>query len=208
MCTIEKNQKVSISYTLRDSEGQVIESAPLSRPLAYLHGYNNIVPGLEKFLEGHKEGESLHIVVKSEDAYGPWQEDLLIEVPREDLEDLGDLYIGMEIEMIREDENDEPSDPNEALIRSLRLPQDPSELFASEEDDEEQELYGEYEDPDENPSLFYIREIYDSKVIIDGNHPLAGKDLVFDVKIVEVDSPTFEEIEQGFLNENEVDQDL
>ena len=47
---------VTFHYTLRDDEGTVIDSSDGKKPLTYLHGAGNIVPGLEKALEGKKAG--------------------------------------------------------------------------------------------------------------------------------------------------------
>ncbi len=36
------------------------------------------------------------------------------------------------------------------------------------------------------PMVFVVREVNEDNIIIDGNHPLAGKTLTFDVEIVDV----------------------
>ncbi len=36
------------------------------------------------------------------------------------------------------------------------------------------------------PVVFVVRQINESDVVIDGNHPLAGKNLIFDVSVVEI----------------------
>jgi len=191
MCRIEKNQRVTISYILKDEKGNILETASASSPLAYLHGHLNLVPGLEKALEGREPGEKLFVQLSSDEAYGPWQEDLVMEVPRDDLEELGPLNIGMEIELITE--HDEPEEED-----SWRLPTDPSELYNEPEEPLD-------EADDDQPTIFTIKEIRDDVVILDGNHPLAGRDLSFEVEVISIDTPTFEEIEQGYLNENEDD---
>ncbi len=54
----------SIHYTLTDDTGRIIDKSPPSRPLSYLHGAGNIVPGLEKALAGRKAGDSLEVDVQ------------------------------------------------------------------------------------------------------------------------------------------------
>ena len=49
---ITTNAVVSIHYTLTDTSGKIIDSSEGREPLAYLHGRGNIIPGLEKELEG------------------------------------------------------------------------------------------------------------------------------------------------------------
>jgi FKBP-type peptidyl-prolyl cis-trans isomerase SlyD len=187
MSIIEKNQKVTISYTLSTLDEVVLEKADEGNPLSYLHGHLNLVPGLEEALEGHHPGDELSVILTPEDAYGPYQDDLLLEIPREDLANLGHLEAGMEIELLRDDEQEEED--------SWKLPTDPSELYEKEDIAEEID--------DEIPSFYIIREVQEDIVILDGNHPLAGQTLKFDVRVIDVDSPLFEEIEQGYLNENE-----
>ena len=55
--TITENNAVSFHYTLTDEQGQEIDSSAGQDPLAYLHGAGNIIPGLEKALEGKSVGD-------------------------------------------------------------------------------------------------------------------------------------------------------
>ncbi len=68
---IQTNKVVTLSYTLRDDEGEIIDESQDGRPLLYLHGARNIVPGLEEQLEGAAEGESIKATVPPEKGYGP-----------------------------------------------------------------------------------------------------------------------------------------
>ena len=68
---ITANKVVSLSYTLRDDDGEVIDQSEDGSPLLYLHGAQNIVPGLEEQLEDVAEGESVKATVSPEKGYGP-----------------------------------------------------------------------------------------------------------------------------------------
>lgn len=68
---IGQDSVVSISYRLREAGGDVIEQSEDGIPMAYLHGHNNILRGLEAALEGHSEGEEVSVTLAPEDAYGP-----------------------------------------------------------------------------------------------------------------------------------------
>jgi FKBP-type peptidyl-prolyl cis-trans isomerase SlyD len=57
-------------YTLTGDNGEVLDSSDGRDPLAYLHGAGNIVPGLERKLEGKQEGDKFDAVVAPEDGYG------------------------------------------------------------------------------------------------------------------------------------------
>ncbi|MFO0697028.1 MAG: peptidylprolyl isomerase [Polyangiales bacterium] len=61
---------VSLQYTLTDEEGEVIDQSDPGDPLLYLHGAGNIVPGLERQLEGKSVGTSLKAVVPPAEGYG------------------------------------------------------------------------------------------------------------------------------------------
>lgn len=67
---IAQNKVVSIHYTLRNEEGKVIDSSRGGGPMPYLHGHGNIIPGLEKQLEGKKVGDKLTAVVPPAEAHG------------------------------------------------------------------------------------------------------------------------------------------
>jgi FKBP-type peptidyl-prolyl cis-trans isomerase SlyD len=68
--TIQKNKVVSIHYTVTNEAGQQVDSSRERQPLSYLHGAHNIVPGLEKALEGRAEGDQFQVTVEPADAYG------------------------------------------------------------------------------------------------------------------------------------------
>lgn len=55
----------------------------------------------------------------------------------------------------------------------------------------------ETEDEDEQPLIFTVTDIADDKVVLDGNHPLAGMALRFTLKVTEVRAATEEEIAHG-----------
>ena len=79
---ISENSVVSFDYTLTDEAGQVIDSSEGREPLVYLHGHHNIIPGLEKAMEGQQAGEEMTVQVAPEEGYGPYREELVQEVPK------------------------------------------------------------------------------------------------------------------------------
>jgi FKBP-type peptidyl-prolyl cis-trans isomerase SlyD len=68
--TVGSNKVVTIHYTLRSDDGEVLDTSDGGEPLSYLHGAGNIVPGLEAQLEGRSEGDKLVAVVAPKDGYG------------------------------------------------------------------------------------------------------------------------------------------
>lgn len=68
---ITANKVVTLSYTLHDDDGELIDQSRDGSPLLYLHGARNIVPGLEEQLEGVTEGETIKATVSPDKGYGP-----------------------------------------------------------------------------------------------------------------------------------------
>ncbi len=85
---------VSLAYTLT-VEGEVVEEASKNDPLDYLHGADDILPGLERELTGKKIGERIVVTLQPEDAYGDYDEDDYEAVERSDFPT--DIEPGIEI---------------------------------------------------------------------------------------------------------------
>lgn len=78
---IAKDTVVSIEYSLRNRDDELLDATEVGRPIAYLHGYGNIVSGLEEALEGKSEGEQVTVTVPPDKAYGEREESLVQTVP-------------------------------------------------------------------------------------------------------------------------------
>jgi len=79
---ITKNTVVSIHYTLRDDQGNVLDSSAGKDPLLYIQGIGNLIPGMEEGLEGKLKGDKLDIKVSPEKGYGERNDSLIQKVPR------------------------------------------------------------------------------------------------------------------------------
>lgn len=141
---IENGSKVRLEYTLKDDGGKVLDSNKGGEPLTYTQGQRQIIPGLEKALDGMRTGEEKNVTVKPADAYGEADPGAVTEVPKEML----------------------PPD-------ALRVG---TELVAQSQGGDRR--------------IVRVKEIKEKTVLIDLNHPLAGKTLFFDVKVLGVESPT------------------
>lgn len=67
---IEDKKVVDFHYTLRNEEGEELDSSREREPMAYLHGAGNIIPGLEKAMGGRVAGEQFEVLVPPGEAYG------------------------------------------------------------------------------------------------------------------------------------------
>ena len=145
---IEKNKWVSIHYTLKDDDGQQIDSSVGGKPLSYLHGNGYLIFGLENELEGKEEGAKFSCKIKPIDGYGEYDPQLILDVERKQFETDQEIEVGMKFQVM--------------------TPQ--------------------------GPSIVTVKEVGPEIIKIDGNHELAGKNLNFDVEVVEVREPTAEEL--------------
>lgn len=91
--TIKEGAKVSLEYTLKLEDATVVDTNVGGEPLTYTQGSQQIIPGLEKKLEGLKEGESHQIVVPPEEAYGAVNPSAFQEVSKEQIPSEG-LKVG------------------------------------------------------------------------------------------------------------------
>lgn len=88
----------SFHYTLTDDDGNVIDSSKNASPLPYFHGGSNIVPGLEKALEGRKAGDTLNVDVQPEEGYGLRNDSLVQAVPRQAFQGIDTIEPGMQFQ--------------------------------------------------------------------------------------------------------------
>lgn len=92
--SVEDGRVVLIHYVLKNDEGTVLDRST-TEPLAYLHGYGNIVPGLEAALLGKKPGDAIHVDVAPADGYGERDADAYQSVHRSEFPQGMDLSVGM-----------------------------------------------------------------------------------------------------------------
>jgi FKBP-type peptidyl-prolyl cis-trans isomerase SlyD len=81
----------------------VVEVISKDDAVEYLHGAENLVPGLEAALEGKKVGDKFDVTVQPEDGYGEYDAEEIEEMDLSDFEDMGEIQPGMEIELMDED---------------------------------------------------------------------------------------------------------
>lgn len=67
---VARGKVVSFHYTLTDETGEQLETSRERQPMSYLHGARNIIPGLEKALEGRSAGDTFQVTVAPAEAYG------------------------------------------------------------------------------------------------------------------------------------------
>ncbi|MFP4560831.1 MAG: peptidylprolyl isomerase [Thiohalorhabdus sp.] len=149
-----KNRVVSIDYTLKDADDQVIDTSEGREPLAYIHGTGQIIPGLESALEGKGPGEDVSVTITPEEGYGERDDSMVMQIPREQFEGADQIEPGMQFQA----------------------------------------------ETDEGVRILTVLEAGDQEVTVDGNHPLAGVTLNFDVNVVDVRDASQEELDHGHVH--------
>ncbi|HEY3352723.1 MAG TPA: peptidylprolyl isomerase [Polyangia bacterium] len=147
---IGPDRVVSLAYTVKDDEGEVLDESDAAEPLVYLHGHDQVFPALEAALLDHGVGDSEKITVAAGEGYGDRDPEKVLTVPR--------------------DRFDFEPEPGQVLEAHLA---------------------------DGHTMAFQVMEVAADGVTLDGNHPLAGKRLHFEVKVVDVRQATDEELEHG-----------
>ena len=140
MAEIVSNGKViSLEYTLKLEDGEVVDTNVGKNPLTYTQGANQIIPGVEAAVEGMAIGQAKQAVVPPTEGYGDPDPDAFHEVPKAKLPE--EIHVGTQLHGI------------ESSGREIRP---------------------------------IVSAIKDETVLLDFNHPLAGKTLYFDLKVVNI----------------------
>lgn len=150
---VGKGKVVTMSYLLTNSQGEELDRSETGQPLMYMHGYGQLVPGLESNLEGLEKGDKPQkIRVEPGEAYGEVRDDLILTVRREQF-------------------------PKDVEIKSGM------------------QFWAQSPEGEQHP--FLVTAVGIEEVEVDGNHPLAGETLFFDIEIHDVREATEEELAHG-----------
>ncbi len=138
---ITEGSQVSIEYTLNLDDGTTVDSNVGKEPLIYAQGAGQILPALEKALDGLSVNDTKHVELAAADGYGEVDADAFRDV-----------------------------DPEQ-------VPEDARHVGAML-------MAG---DPNGSQQPIRVHEVHDDRIVLDFNHPLAGQNLSFKVKIVAVE---------------------
>jgi FKBP-type peptidyl-prolyl cis-trans isomerase SlyD len=104
---VAKDHAVSFDYEVRNSRAELLDSSSQSgQPMAYVHGYASIIPGLEKALEGKTAGETLDVTIPPVEAYGLRDERRMGQVDRSIFPEGAEIKPGMRFRATSENGTD------------------------------------------------------------------------------------------------------
>ena len=92
---IEQNSVVTLHYTLKNNDGNIIDQSD-DGSFLYLHGAMNIIPGLENALAGKSAGDEFSVSVSPEEGYGAKDPERIQEVPKEMFENADEITPGIQ----------------------------------------------------------------------------------------------------------------
>jgi FKBP-type peptidyl-prolyl cis-trans isomerase SlyD len=96
---VTNDRVVTMNYKLTGPEGNVLDTSEGREPLTYLHGHKNIIPGLEKRLEGTEEGAKLTVEVPAAEAYGEHDPQNVVKAQRDQFPDDAQIEPGARFEV-------------------------------------------------------------------------------------------------------------
>jgi FKBP-type peptidyl-prolyl cis-trans isomerase SlyD len=151
---VEKDKAVSFHYTLKNADGEQMETSRDKDPMSYLHGANNIIVGLEKAMEGRAINDEFSVTVEPEEAYGVRNEKNVQRLPLKRLKGIGKVSVGQ--------------------VLTLQTNNGPVQVT--------------------------VLKVGRFNIDVDGNHPLAGQQLTFDVEITDIRDASEEELEHRHVH--------
>ncbi|WP_339925053.1 peptidylprolyl isomerase [uncultured Cyclobacterium sp.] len=141
MSVATKGNTVKVHYTGKLNDGTIFDSSKDREPLEFVLGDGKMIKGFDVAVEGMTVGDDISVTIPTEEAYGPKREDMMLDVPIDQV----------------------PADIKPEVGMDLSI----------------QNQQGQ-------PTPVKVVHIDETKITLDANHPLAGEDLVFDIKLVEV----------------------
>ena len=138
MSQVKNGDTVKVHYTGTLADGTVFDSSLEREPLEFTLGAGQLIPGFEKTVLGMSAGESRTVTIPAEEAYGPYREEMVLEVPRTQL----------------------PADMQPQVGMQLQVGEEQGEGM-----------------------VVQITQVSDTNITLDANHPLAGKDLTFNIQL-------------------------
>ena len=154
--TVKADKAVAISYTLRNSQGEVLDMAPADDPLWMIQGAPGVLPAVQAGLEGAEVGGKISLKLSPQEGYGVRDEKRLLNVPRDAFPQ--DLPIEVGMPFMIEAEGDVGASP------------------------------------------WFVKSHDEGEVVLDGNHPLAGVALDFEILVVEIRDADPEELAHGHVH--------
>ena len=141
MQRVKSGDKVKVHYHGRLTNGETFDKSEGREPLEFEVGTGMVIKGFDDGVTGMSVGEKKTINIPFDEAYGPTNPEMIIDMPKDRFPQDMELELGMSLAM----------------------------------SDGQGQQFG-----------VIVTQIKEGSVVLDANHPLAGKDLIFDLELVEI----------------------
>ena len=132
---------VKVHYTGTLEDGTIFDTSAEREPMEFTLGTGQVIPGFEEAVRGMQVGQSKTFTIPSEQAYGPYLDDRVLVVEREQL----------------------PEDLKPEAGQQLQIPV-----------------------ADGRTTMVIVTDVSETTITLDANHPMAGKNLTFEIEVVEI----------------------
>ncbi len=133
---------VKVHYTGTLEDGTVFDTSVEREPLEFTLGEGTLIPGFEEAVKGIQVGQSITVTIPAEEAYGPYRDDLVMVIERDQLPEGLSPEVGQRLQM---------QQTNNGTI------------------------------------VVIVIDVSETTITVDANHPLAGKDLTFEIELIEIE---------------------
>jgi len=141
MAQVQQGDTVQVNYTGKLADGTVFDTSLNRNPLQVTLGKGSLIAGFEKAVLGMSAGEKKTVVIPSVEAYGPRNDQAVVELDRKGMPEGFDPKVGQRLELTQEDDSN---------------------------------------------VLVTVTAASEKTITVDANHPLAGKDLTFEIELVSI----------------------
>lgn len=142
MAQAKAGDTVKVHYTGTLNSGQVFDSSKSRAPLEFKLGSGMVIPGFDAAVTGLTPGETVTTTILVDEAYGPYREEMVADIEKQNIPADFELEVGQRLEM---------------------------------------------QVPNGDAMAVTITDIKGDTVTLDGNHPLAGQDLTFELELVSIE---------------------
>jgi peptidylprolyl isomerase len=139
--TAKVGDTVKVHYTGTLADGSVFDSSIGREPLQFTLGDGQMIPGFEQAVIGMELGETKTVTIPADQAYGPYYEELVFVIDRDELPAGMEPEVGQKLQM--------------------------------------QSATGQI-------TIVTVKDVSETNVTLDANHELAGKDLTFEIQLIEI----------------------
>ena len=99
MSQAKKGDRVSIHYSGKLTDGSQFDSSAGREPLQFTLGSGEVIPGFDEAVAGMQVGESKNVTIPADKAYGPRNEQLIMDVPKSQVPPDINPEVGQQLQM-------------------------------------------------------------------------------------------------------------